>query len=255
MAKVLVDKDFLEDGLELICNSIRLKTGGTGVLAFPVEIKDAVDSIETSGGITPTGTKSITENGTGIDVTTFAAVDVNVPQGITPTGTKSITENGTGIDVTSYAAVDVNVPQGITPTGTKTITENGTGIDVTAYAAVNVQVEGAAQVFDVTLTEAGRSLTAQNADVGSVSGFMLYPVSGVTAAQENTIYAAWCWPQLNGVYLNVVRYYYSGSYRETSSTRAFPNVVYDSSAHTVTVTLNAGPNITLKPGQYKMIIW
>lgn len=82
MAKVLVDKDFLEGGLELICDSIRLKTGGTGVLAFPVEIKQAVDSIETGGGgITPSGTKEITENGEGIDVTTYAAVNVNVPVG------------------------------------------------------------------------------------------------------------------------------------------------------------------------------
>ena len=254
MAKVLVDKDFLEDGLELICDSIRLKTGGTGVLAFPVEIKDAVDSIETSGGITPTGTKSITENGTGIDVTTFAAVDVNVPQGITPSGTKSITENGTGIDVTSYAAVDVNVPQGITPTGKITITQNGAGIDVSQYAEADVQVEGAAQVFDVTLTEAGRSLTAQNADVESVSGFMLYPVSGVSAAQENTIYAAWCWPE-GAAYRDISRYYYSGGYREQSGTGARPPVVYDSTAHTLTVNVRGSGNITLQPGQYKMIIW
>jgi hypothetical protein len=82
MAKVLVDKDFLDDGLELICDSIRLKTGGTGLLAFPVEIKQAVDAIETgSGGITPTGKKEITENGDNIDVTTYAAVKVAVPAG------------------------------------------------------------------------------------------------------------------------------------------------------------------------------
>jgi hypothetical protein len=31
-------------------------------------------------------------------------------------GTKSITENGTGIDVTDYAAVDVDVPSGSTVT-------------------------------------------------------------------------------------------------------------------------------------------
>lgn len=82
MAKVLVDKDFLEGGLELICDSIRLKTGGTGVLAFPVEIASAVESIETGGGgITPTGDKLIEENGEEIDVASFATVTVAVPVG------------------------------------------------------------------------------------------------------------------------------------------------------------------------------
>lgn len=43
----------------------------------------------------------------------YNPVTVNVPSsGITPVGTKSITENGTGIDVTNFAAVDVNVPSG-----------------------------------------------------------------------------------------------------------------------------------------------
>lgn len=142
--KVLVDKDFLEDGLELICDKVRLKTGGSGVLAFPVEIAEAVESIETgSGGITPTGTKTITENGEGIDVTSFAAVDVAVPTGITPTGTKQITANGTGIDVAQYAAVDVAVPTGITPSGVLPITQNtsaGQTVDVTNYEGVTVNV-------------------------------------------------------------------------------------------------------------------
>jgi len=141
MAKILVDQDLLEDGLELICDSIRLKTGGTGLLAFPVEIKQAVDSIETgSGGITPSGKKEITSNGDNIDVTTYASVKVAVPVGITPAGTKSITANGSNIDVTEYAAVNVNVPQGITPSGKKEITSNGDNIDVTSYASVKVAV-------------------------------------------------------------------------------------------------------------------
>ena len=49
--------------------------------------------------ITPTGTKSITENGTDIDVSQYAKVDV---------GSLEITTNDT-YDVTNYAQVVVNV--------------------------------------------------------------------------------------------------------------------------------------------------
>lgn len=52
-------------------------------------------------------------------------------------GTKTITENGIGIDVKKYAAVDVNVPQGPTPTGKKDITST-TEVDVAAYATAQV---------------------------------------------------------------------------------------------------------------------
>lgn len=54
-----------------------------------------VDTLVASDG-TNTATVTLTESGV-------------VP---TPTGTKTITENGTGIDVTNYAAVDVNVGGG-----------------------------------------------------------------------------------------------------------------------------------------------
>lgn len=137
-----------------IANSLRRKTNG----AQPIVADDfpsIIDSLST-GGITPTGTKSITTNGTH-DVTSYATANVNVPnQGITPSGTKSITTNGTH-DVTQYASANVNVPipDGyVKPKDTVNITANGT-YDVTNFASASVNVPTPtglnARVYTVTV--------------------------------------------------------------------------------------------------------
>ena len=117
-----------------IADAIRAKTGSSEAMTA----EDMPSKIGEELAKKPEGILSITENNT-YDVAQYASAEVNVA-GLVPTGTKSITANGTGIDVTTYAAVDVNVPQGVFPSGTKSITSNGTGIDVTNYAAVNVNV-------------------------------------------------------------------------------------------------------------------
>lgn len=62
----------------------------------------------TSTAIVPTGTKSITANGTGIDVTSYASVDVAVPTG----GTTKNIQVYSGYDETNsntYVATDVSI--------------------------------------------------------------------------------------------------------------------------------------------------
>lgn len=54
---------------------------------------------------------------------------------ITPTGTKSITENGENIDVTAYAKANVNVPN---PSTGKVEITGTSEVDVTNYAAAQV---------------------------------------------------------------------------------------------------------------------
>ena len=63
--------------LTAIADAIRTKLG-VHTTYRPSEMAAAIASI-TSGGITPTGTKNISVNGTGIDVAQYAYVDVAVP--------------------------------------------------------------------------------------------------------------------------------------------------------------------------------
>lgn len=98
----------IKDLFKGICDAIRNKNGTTGNIPHQ-NIPDEIGKIET--GITPTGTKTITENGTH-DVTEYASANVNVPipNGyIKPSGSLEIVANGTH-DITNYASATINVP-------------------------------------------------------------------------------------------------------------------------------------------------
>lgn len=99
----------------------------------------------TSTAIVPTGTKSITSNGTGIDVVAYASVDVNVP-----TGSSKNIQVYSGYDevvASSYTATDVSLT--VAKTGTYKVswmgfrnTTSGTSgsqlyIGDTAYGSAN----------------------------------------------------------------------------------------------------------------------
>lgn len=148
---------------------INISTNGTKTLATAGTYCDRdidVNVAVPASGISPSGTKNITENGTH-DVTNFASANVNVPVPsgyIKPSGTKTITTNGTH-DVTNYASAQVNVPTGITPSGSINITANGTH-DVTNYASavVNVPTSGSTNLVTRTLTVTQKGGTAQTSN-------------------------------------------------------------------------------------------
>lgn len=73
----------------------------------PLNVKERVLQGVVGGGIEPTGTITITKNGTGIDVAQYATADVNVPN--PSTGQLNVSTNGT-YDVTEKASVKVTVP-------------------------------------------------------------------------------------------------------------------------------------------------
>lgn len=111
----------------------------TGTAGTPTATKGTVSNHAVT--VTPSVTNTTgyisggTKTGTGISVSASELVS----------GTKTITENGTGIDVTNYASVDVDVPSSSTLV-TKTITANGTynasSDSADGYSSVTVNVSG-----------------------------------------------------------------------------------------------------------------
>lgn len=111
--------DYLVTDTELtdVANAIRTKAGLSETLEFPSEFVSAIANIPTGGtlqskSVTPTESAQTVMPDSGYDGLSQVYVARIPTNYIVPQGTKSITENGTGIDVASYESVDVNVPTG-----------------------------------------------------------------------------------------------------------------------------------------------
>lgn len=126
--------------------------------------------------ITPTGTKSITANGT-VDVTAYASADVAVPE---PEGSESITANGT-YDIKNKASVVINVAP-------VTLTYNVNG----GTGSVSPAVVGAGT--EVTLDSGSGLIAPSEKNFGGwgISADATEALeSPLTVTADTTIYAIW----------------------------------------------------------------
>lgn len=132
------------------------KTVANGTEGTPTATKGTVNNHAVS--VTPSVTNTVgfisggTHTGTAVSVSASELVS----------GTKSITENGNGVDVTNYAAVDVSVPTGITPTGTANFTILSAGTttkDVTNFASAAIYVPPGSATIPATIFNAPPSIS------------------------------------------------------------------------------------------------
>lgn len=105
--------------LTAVANAIRAKTGESGQLEFPADFVSEIGELSK-----PAGTKSISANGTGIDVAQYALADVSVPNSYSQSDEGKVVSNGALVAQTS-----------------DTVTQNGT-VDTTLINSLNVNVSG-----------------------------------------------------------------------------------------------------------------
>lgn len=153
----------------------------------------------TNHSVSVTPTASVTTAGYISSGATGTAVTVSASELVS--GTKSITANDTGIDVTNYASVDVAVPS-VSPTLiTKSITENGTynasSDNADGYSSVTVNVSGGGGLVyesgQITLSADTDTLVISFANTHAVAPFyyLICDASNLYQSMQINLFAAY----------------------------------------------------------------
>lgn len=159
-------------------------TVASGTAGTPTATKGSVSNHSIS--VTP----SVTNTSGYITGSTKTGTAVSVSASELVSGTKSITQNGTGIDVTDYASVDVSVSGSATLT-TKTITQNGTynasSDNADGYSSVTVNVSGGGGSPYQLLGSSEVTTSTTSTTVTNISGFTL-PLGSAAYTSNKLVY-------------------------------------------------------------------
>ena len=133
-------------------------------------------------GIVVSGTKEITSNGTNIDVTEYAAVDVNVPTGGTPRTSSDLTVSGA--TVTAPAGTYASDASATVASGTVTAPASISGSSATVSTGTNTLTLTKTVSVTPSVTTAGyvSSGTAGNSSVSLTSSVNTRSSSDLTAS-------------------------------------------------------------------------
>lgn len=214
--------------------------------------------------IIPTGTKSISSNGTGIDVKAYEYADVAVPNSYSAADEGKVVSNGALVAQTAHADVTPTASdQTIDTTTNNSIKVKGDADLVAANIKKDVEIFGVTGSYEGggggsvqtgTFTLASRSLTA-SFDVGltTLKGLMILPVTSPYLSNGRTLYSFNMVD--DSVMLRSVIYYsnstgsgiQSANYSSTNT-----RVSLSGTTATVTSTANSGYFETV---EYEWVAW